>query len=48
MFIEQAVRQFEIWTGQPAPRPAMLKAAVEALEQGQNHNHNQQAMQTQR
>jgi 3-dehydroquinate dehydratase/shikimate dehydrogenase len=32
MFIEQAVRQFEIWTGETAPRPAMLKAAVEALE----------------
>ncbi len=33
MFIEQAVRQFEIWTGETAPRPAMLKAACEALEQ---------------
>jgi 3-dehydroquinate dehydratase / shikimate dehydrogenase len=33
MFIEQAVRQFEIWTGESAPRPAMLKAACEALEQ---------------
>jgi 3-dehydroquinate dehydratase / shikimate dehydrogenase len=32
MFIEQAVRQFEIWTGEPAPRAAMLKAAGEALE----------------
>ncbi len=32
MFIEQAVRQFEIWTGESAPRPAMYKAAVEALE----------------
>jgi 3-dehydroquinate dehydratase/shikimate dehydrogenase len=32
MFIEQAVRQFEIWTGETAPRPAMLKAATEALE----------------
>jgi 3-dehydroquinate dehydratase/shikimate dehydrogenase len=32
MFIEQAVRQFEIWTGESAPRPAMLKAAAEALE----------------
>ncbi len=32
MFIEQAVRQFEIWTGQTAPRAAMLKAAQEALE----------------
>jgi len=32
MFIEQAVRQFEIWTGETAPRAAMLKAAHEALE----------------
>jgi 3-dehydroquinate dehydratase / shikimate dehydrogenase len=32
MFIEQAVRQFEVWTGEAAPRAAMLKAAVEALE----------------
>jgi 3-dehydroquinate dehydratase/shikimate dehydrogenase len=33
MFLEQAVRQFEIWTGETAPRAAMLKAAMEALEQ---------------
>ncbi len=33
MFIEQAVRQFEIWTGEAAPRAAMEKAAAEALEQ---------------
>jgi 3-dehydroquinate dehydratase / shikimate dehydrogenase len=33
MFVEQAVRQFEIWTGDSAPRPAMQKAAIEALEQ---------------
>jgi 3-dehydroquinate dehydratase/shikimate dehydrogenase len=32
MFIEQAVRQFELWTGDAAPRAVMLKAAVEALE----------------
>jgi len=32
MFIEQAVRQFELWTGDSAPRAAMLKAAVDALE----------------
>jgi 3-dehydroquinate dehydratase/shikimate dehydrogenase len=31
MFLDQAVRQFEIWTGETAPRPAMEKAAVEAL-----------------
>jgi 3-dehydroquinate dehydratase/shikimate dehydrogenase len=32
MFVEQAVRQFEIWTGESAPRAAMQKAALEALE----------------
>jgi 3-dehydroquinate dehydratase/shikimate dehydrogenase len=32
MFIEQAVRQFEIWTGESAPRAVMQKAAEEALE----------------
>jgi len=31
MFIEQAVGQFEIWTGETAPRAAMTKAAEEAL-----------------
>jgi 3-dehydroquinate dehydratase/shikimate dehydrogenase len=32
MFLEQAVRQFEIWTGDTAPRAVMQKAAAEALE----------------
>ena len=32
MFIEQAVRQFELWTGETAPRSAMEAAAVDALE----------------
>jgi len=32
MFLEQAVRQFEIWTGENAPRAVMEKAALEALE----------------
>jgi 3-dehydroquinate dehydratase/shikimate dehydrogenase len=31
MFMEQAARQFEIFSGEPAPREAMEKAAVEAL-----------------
>jgi len=31
MFLEQAVRQFEIWTGESAPRSAMEKAARETL-----------------
>jgi 3-dehydroquinate dehydratase / shikimate dehydrogenase len=32
MFLEQAARQFEVWTGESAPRPVMMKAAIEALE----------------
>jgi 3-dehydroquinate dehydratase/shikimate dehydrogenase len=31
MFVEQAVRQFEIWTNESAPRLVMEKAAAEAL-----------------
>ncbi|HYK62556.1 MAG TPA: shikimate dehydrogenase, partial [Bryobacteraceae bacterium] len=31
MFLEQAARQFEIWTGERAPRAVMEKAAMEAL-----------------
>ncbi len=31
MFLEQAARQFEIWTGDSAPRAVMQKAAFEAL-----------------
>jgi 3-dehydroquinate dehydratase/shikimate dehydrogenase len=31
MFLEQATRQFEIWTGASAPRSVMEKAAIEAL-----------------
>jgi 3-dehydroquinate dehydratase/shikimate dehydrogenase len=31
MFIEQAVQQFEIWTGESAPRAMMERAAIEAL-----------------
>jgi 3-dehydroquinate dehydratase/shikimate dehydrogenase len=32
MFIEQAVKQFELWTGETAPRAAMETAALDALE----------------
>jgi 3-dehydroquinate dehydratase/shikimate dehydrogenase len=32
MFLEQASRQFEIWTGETAPRAVMEKAALEALD----------------
>jgi 3-dehydroquinate dehydratase/shikimate dehydrogenase len=31
MFLEQAARQFEIWTGEHAPRSVMERAAMEAL-----------------
>lgn len=34
MFIEQAVEQFEIWTGEAAPRAVMERAALEALGRG--------------
>jgi 3-dehydroquinate dehydratase / shikimate dehydrogenase len=32
MFLEQAAKQFELWTGESAPRAVMQKAAMEALE----------------
>jgi 3-dehydroquinate dehydratase / shikimate dehydrogenase len=35
MFLEQAARQFEIWTGESAPRSVMEKAAMEALSPAQ-------------
>jgi 3-dehydroquinate dehydratase / shikimate dehydrogenase len=31
MFVHQAARQFEIWTGKPAPREDMLKIVMQAL-----------------
>ena len=31
MFVEQAVHQFEIWTGESAPRSVMERAAIESL-----------------
>ncbi|HEX6804332.1 MAG TPA: shikimate dehydrogenase [Terriglobales bacterium] len=33
MFVHQAARQFEIWTGKPAPREDMLRIVQAALEQ---------------
>lgn len=39
MFLEQAAQQFELWTGESAPRVAMERAAREALEMaGDNHS----------
>ena len=46
MFVEQAVRQFEIWTGESAPRPLMEKAALEALESKLFDNHNHRPLET--
>ncbi len=34
MFIHQGARQFEIWTGKPAPEEEMLRVVVHALRQG--------------
>jgi 3-dehydroquinate dehydratase/shikimate dehydrogenase len=31
MFVHQAARQFEIWTGKPAPREDMLRIVMQAL-----------------
>ena len=33
MFVHQAARQFEIWTGKPAPWDDMLKVVNVALQQ---------------
>jgi shikimate 5-dehydrogenase len=38
MFIEQAARQFEIFTGDSAPRTVMQQAAREALAEQSNHS----------
>jgi 3-dehydroquinate dehydratase/shikimate dehydrogenase len=34
MFVHQGARQFEIWTGKPAPEEEMLKVVLHALRQG--------------
>lgn len=40
MFLEQAAHQFEIWSGESAPRSVMEKAAIEALSQSESRaNH---------
>jgi 3-dehydroquinate dehydratase/shikimate dehydrogenase len=33
MFVQQAARQFEIWTGKPAPAGDMLRAVTIALQE---------------
>jgi 3-dehydroquinate dehydratase/shikimate dehydrogenase len=33
MFVQQAARQFEIWTGKPAPWDEMLRVVTKILEE---------------
>jgi 3-dehydroquinate dehydratase/shikimate dehydrogenase len=33
MFVQQAARQFEIWTGKPAPWDDMLRAVVLKIQE---------------
>jgi len=33
MFVQQAARQFEIWTGKPAPADEMMRVVMKALEE---------------
>ena len=33
MFVHQAARQFEIWTGKPAPRDEMLRIVISSLQE---------------
>jgi 3-dehydroquinate dehydratase/shikimate dehydrogenase len=33
MFVQQGARQFEIWTGKPAPEEEMLRVVIHALKQ---------------
>lgn len=40
MFLEQAARQFEIFTGEAPPRPVMERAAIEALADQRALTHN--------
>jgi 3-dehydroquinate dehydratase / shikimate dehydrogenase len=43
MFVHQAARQFEIWTGKPAPWDEMLGVVTRALEQVAKNQHNNSA-----
>ncbi|MGI8771483.1 MAG: shikimate dehydrogenase [Acidobacteriaceae bacterium] len=38
MFVQQGARQFEIWTGKPAPEEEMLRVVVHALRQQAGEN----------
>jgi 3-dehydroquinate dehydratase/shikimate dehydrogenase len=36
MFVHQGARQFEIWTGKPAPEADMRRVVIHALQQQQH------------
>ena len=38
MFVHQGARQFEIWSGKPAPEEEMLRVVVHALRQQAGSN----------
>jgi 3-dehydroquinate dehydratase/shikimate dehydrogenase len=40
MFVHQAARQFEIWTGKPAPWDEMLRVVLLALQERTNRSAN--------
>jgi 3-dehydroquinate dehydratase/shikimate dehydrogenase len=40
MFVEQAAQQFELYTGESAPRQVMERAAKEAIAEQRSRNHN--------
>jgi len=40
MFVQQGARQFEIWTGKPAPVDDMQRVVAAALLARANGNHN--------
>jgi 3-dehydroquinate dehydratase/shikimate dehydrogenase len=35
MFVHQGARQFELWTGKPAPEAEMLRIVLHALRKNQ-------------
>ncbi len=35
MFVQQGARQFELWTGKPAPETEMMRTVLQALQQSQ-------------
>ena len=43
MFVHQAARQFEIWTGKPAPWDEMLSVVVKALQERAAKQENKEA-----